>query len=62
MKNDLSWKNNRHFEVSFLDGLNDIAFYEKTLDYVIRMLSRMDRPVKEIRLVENNETLQNITD
>lgn len=62
MKNDLSWKNNRHFEVSFLDGLNDIAFYEKTLDYVVRMLSRMDRPVKEIRLVENNETLKSITD
>lgn len=62
MRNDLAWKEKRHFEVSFSDGLNDIAFYEKTLDYVVRMLSRMDRPVKEIRLVENNETLLSIAD
>lgn len=62
MRNDLSWKNKKHFEVSFLDGLNDIAFYEKTLDYVIRMLSHIDRPVKEIRLVENNVVLLSVTD
>lgn len=62
MNNNLAWKNKRHFEVSFADGFNDIAFYEKDLNYVVRMLSRQDRIVKEIRLVENNAVLLSVTD
>ena len=48
-------ENKGHFEVSFTDGLNDIAFYEKTLDYVVQMLSRQIpyREVKSIAWVED---------
>ena len=47
-------ENKGYFLVSFTDGYNDIAFYDKSLDYVVTMLARQTpkREVKSIAWVE----------
>lgn len=44
------------FIVTFYDGLNDLAFYDHSLDYVIHMLAKQVpyREVKSIEWVEAN--------
>ena len=46
--------NNGFFLVAFTDGLNDVAFYDKTLDAVIQSLTKQVpyREIKEISWVE----------
>ena len=40
-----------YFVVTFYDGLNDVAFHDVSLDYVIQMLARQV-PYREVKSIE----------
>lgn len=48
-------KNKGHFEVEFSDGLAGIGIYDKNLDSTIRILGRVDRPIKSIEWIEDRK-------
>ena len=53
MKITVEAKGKGHFEVEFMDGLQGVSFYEKTLAEVIALLNYVDREVKSISWVED---------
>lgn len=48
-------KNKGHFEVEFSDGLAGIGIYDKNLDSTIRILGRVDRPIKSIEWIDDRK-------
>ena len=40
-----------YFVVAFMDGLNDIAFYDRSLDQVLQSLAKQT-PYREVKSIE----------